>query len=91
MLILDKSDYSTKINVILDLQKFQKIGPVNENNNAAKIESSIQRRFLALKKENKLAKSVYERIRLSGSQRSRMYGFPKTRKKDMLFYLFCLW
>ena len=60
VVILDKSDYSTKMNVILDLQKFQKIGPVTKNDNTAGIEGSIQLRLLALMKENKLAKSVYE-------------------------------
>ena len=60
------------MDVILDSQKFQKLGPVNENDNTARIEGSIQRRLLALTKETMLAKSVYEHIRPSGSQRPRM-------------------
>ena len=83
IVILDKSDYSTKMNVTLDLLKFQKIGPVTKNDNTAGIEGSTQRRLLALMKENKLAKSVYEHIRPSGSQRPGMYGLPKTHKKDV--------
>ena len=71
------------MNVILDSQKFQKIGPINENDNSARIEGSIQRHLLALMKENKLAQSVYERIRSSGSQRPRSYDLPKTLKKDV--------
>ena len=60
--ILDKSDYLTKMNIILDYKNFQKIGPVNENDNTARIEGSIERHLLALMKENMLAKSVYEHI-----------------------------
>ena len=71
------------MNVILDSQKFQKINPVNENDYTARIEGSIQRRLLALTKENRLAKSVYEHIRLSGSQTPRTYCLPKTYKKDV--------
>ena len=69
------------MNVIYDLQKFQKIGPISENDNTARREGSIQRRLLAFVKENMLSKSVYEHIRPSGSQRPRMYGLPKTHKK----------
>ena len=84
VVILNKSDYLIKINVILDSQKFQKIGPVDEKNNTARIKGNIQRRILALTKENMLAKSVYEHIRPSGSQRLKSYGHPKTHKKDVL-------
>ena len=71
------------MNVILDWPKFQQIGSVNENDNIARIEGSIQRRLLALTKENMQAKSVYKHIRPSGSQRPRMYGISKTHKKDV--------
>ena len=81
VVILNKSDYLTKMNVTLDSQKFQKIGPGNKNDNTARIEG--QRRLLALTKENMLAKSVYEYIRPSGSQTPRMNGLPKTLKKDV--------
>ena len=67
VVILNKSDYLIKINVILDSQKFQKIGLVNENDNRATINGSIQCRLLALTKENMLTKLVYEHIRPSGS------------------------
>ena len=93
VVIFDKFDYITKMNVSLDSQKFQKIGPVNKNDNTERIEGSIQRRLLALTKENMLAKSVYEQIRPSGSQRPRMHGLSKTHKKDVLLRptVFCLW
>ena len=83
VVIIDKSDYLTKMNITLDSQKFQKIGPVNEHDKTARIESSIQRRLLALTKENMLAKSVYEHIRPSGSQRTGMYDLLKTHKKGV--------
>ena len=81
VVILDKSDYLIKLNIVLDSQKFEKIGSVKENNNTAKIEGSIQRRLLALTKKNMLVKSVYKHIRPFGSQRPRMYGLPETHKK----------
>ena len=49
MVILHKSNYITKMNFILnDASKFQQIGPVNTNDNTAKIEAKIQRRLLQL-------------------------------------------
>ena len=58
--IFNKSTYLIKIKVILDSQKFQKIGPVDENDNTTRIKGSIQSRLLALTKENMLTKLVYE-------------------------------
>ena len=68
------------MHVILNSLKFQDIGPVDTHDNTARIEGSIQRRLLTLLKSEALARSVYEAIRLSGSQRPRLYGLPKTHK-----------
>ena len=43
--ILNKIDYLTKMNVILNSLKFQEIGPVDTHDNTARIEGSIQRRL----------------------------------------------
>ena len=83
VVILNKTDYLTKINVILNSQKFQEIGPVDTHDNTARIEGSIQRRLLTLLKSEALARSVYEAIRPSGSQRPRLYGLPKTHKNGV--------
>ena len=91
VVILNKSDYLIKINVILDSQKFQKIGLVNENDNRARINGSIQRRLLALTKENMLTKLVYEHIRPSGSYDPECMAIPKLTKRTYFSDLFCLW
>ena len=80
VVILNKTDYLTKMNVILNSQKFQEIGPVDTHDNTARIEGSIQRRLLTLLKSEALTRSVYEAIRPTGSQRPRLYGLPKTHK-----------
>ena len=47
MVILNKSDYITKMNLTLnDESKFQQIGPADTNDNTEKIEAKIQRRLL---------------------------------------------
>ena len=47
VVILNKSDYITKMNLILnDESKFQQIGPADTNDNTEKIEAKIQRRLL---------------------------------------------
>jgi len=82
VVILDKNDYIAKMNVILDANsKFCKIDPVETKGNTATIEGKIQRRFLELQNGNVLAESIYKTIRLSGSQRPRIYGLLKTHKK----------
>ena len=42
VVILNKSDYITKMKLILeDASKFQQIGPIDTNDNTAKIEAKI--------------------------------------------------
>ena len=83
VVILNKNDYNDKMKTILnDTTKFD-LGPVTNKDNAAKIESQIQRRLLQLRKEYLISKQVYEAIRPTGSQRPRMYGLPKIHKKDV--------
>ena len=84
VVILNKNDYNRKMGMILnDTTKFLNLGPVDSNDNTAKIESRIQRRLLRLKKDNLISQNVYDAIRPTGSQRPRMYGLPKTHKKDV--------
>ena len=83
MVILDKSDYVSKMDKILDdNKKFQCISPCNTNDNTAKIESKLQRRLLQLYNNDELPESVYKAIRPTGAQRPRLYGLPKTHKPN---------
>jgi len=66
-----------------DETKFKTLDFSTNNDNTAKIESRIQRRLLQLNKDNLLPPGVYEIIRPTGFLRSRMYGLPKTHKKDI--------
>ena len=84
VVILNKTDYVKKMNSILeDETKFLTLGPSSKMDNASKIESRIQRRLLQLHKEDLLPANLYDLIRPTGSQRPRMYGLPKTHKKDV--------
>ena len=85
MIILNKTDFIKKMNSILeDEKKFLTLDPSSEKNNTAKIESWIQRRLLQLHKDDLLPENLYDLIRPTGSQRWRVYGLPKTYKKDVL-------
>ena len=53
---------------------------VDTHDNTARIEGSIRRSLLILLKSEALARSVYEAVRPSGSQKSRLYGLPKMHK-----------
>ena len=84
VVIMNKSDYISKMNFILqDNSKFENLGPSSEFDNTAKIEAHIQRRLLQLKKEGLLPSNIYSRIRPTGSQPPRMYGLPKIHKQDV--------
>ena len=81
VVILNKSDYITKMKLILnDASKFQQIGPADTNDNSAKIEAKIQRRLLQLSNGEVMHESVYKEIRPTGSLRPRLYGLPKVHK-----------
>ena len=73
VVILNSSDYIAKIETIsCDGNKFICLGPAEENNNTAKLETKLQRRLLQLKKDGQLTPSIYNNIRPTGSQRPRM-------------------
>ena len=84
VVIMNKTDYIFKMESILhDESKFKVLGPVHSSDNTAKLESRLQRRLLKLHKDDLLPPGVYEAIRPTGSLRPRMYGLPKTHKKDI--------
>ena len=84
VVILNKTDYIKKMNFILqDKTKFLTLGQSVEKNKTSKIKSRIQCRLLQLHKDNLLPVNLYNLIRLTGSQRPRMYSLPKTHKKDV--------
>ena len=84
VVILNKTDYIAKMNCILEDQaKFLALGPSSKNNNSSKIEPRIQRRPLQLHIDDLLPTNLYEFIQPTGSQQPRMYGLPKTQKKDV--------
>jgi len=84
VVILNKNEYKDKMKTILiDTTKFLDLGPANNNDNTAKIKTLIQRRLIQLSNEKFISKTDYKAIRPTGSQRPRMYGLPKTHKKDV--------
>ena len=84
VVILNSTDYIAKMETILcDSNKFICLGPVEENDNTAKLETKLQRRLLQLKKDDQITPSIYNDIRPTGSQRPRMYGLSKTHKASI--------
>ena len=88
VVILNKSDYTNKMNNILhDETKFKRVGPASTCDNTAAIESRLQKRLLELFKAKLIPEEIYRFIRPTGSQRPRMYGLPKTHKPKVPFCL----
>ena len=92
MVILNKSDYITKMNLILnDASKFQLIGPVDTNDNTAKIEAKIQRRLLQLSNggecTNLFTREFAQLVHLGPD----FMACQKCTKKKSLFDQFYLW
>ena len=82
VVFLTKSGYVDRMNEILDDQSnFKRLGPASSNDNTASIESRLQKRLLDLVKADLMPKWVYDAIQPTGSQRPRLYGFPKTNKE----------
>ena len=66
--------------ILDDQSKFKRLDPVSSNDNAASIESRLQKRLFDLVKADLMPKWIYDAIRPTGSQRPQMYGLPKTHK-----------
>jgi hypothetical protein len=82
IVILDKTDYISKIDTILsDENKFEKI-PDGENNFKLifKIEDRINRFLLKLKNNNVISSDTYLSLHATGSSFGILYGSPKVHK-----------
>ena len=84
VVILNNSDYVEKMKTILNSgNKFSRLGPVEDYDNAMKIESKLQKRLLQLRKVDQLTRLESNDIRLTGSQKPIIYGLPKTHKPSV--------
>ena len=70
-------------NILLDKEKFEKLGDVETQDKTAKLERKLQKRLLELVNSKVLTNEVYDRIRPTGSQRPQMYGLPKIHKPNV--------
>ena len=79
--ILDHQSYVDKMMVILsDTSKFLRLGPTNNFDHTASIETKFQRRLVELVRRGFLSSTIADQTRPTGSIRPRLYGLPKTRK-----------
>ena len=63
VVILNGTDYIAKMEIILcDSKKFICLGPVEEYDNTAKLETKLQRQLLQLKKDDQITPSIYNDI-----------------------------
>ena len=69
--------------IFCNSNKFICLGPVEENDNTAKLETKLQRRLLHLKKNGQLSPSICNNIRPTGSQRPRICGLLKIHKASV--------
>ena len=81
VVILNKSDYVTKMgNILNDASKFECLGPAATADKTATIETKLQNRLRESLNSEQLLKQVYDVVRPTSLQRPRMYGLPKTHK-----------
>ena len=75
VVILNKIDYLTKMNSILnDSSKFLNIGPVNDNDNTVKLEGKLQKWLLKLHKDGYFMELEYNEIRPTGLQTKNVWA-----------------
>ena len=79
---MEREDYISKMMKILDTSKFECLGGCGENDNTGQNERALEAILLRCRKEGKVNAEVYDRIRLTGSVRTRMYGLPKVHKQQ---------
>ena len=68
------------LSILNDTSKFECIGGADDHDRTNLNEKALQAFLLRQYKSNKISKSVYQRIRPTGSTRPRIYGFPKVHK-----------
>ena len=68
-------------NIINDASKFECLGPTPTADRTATIETKLQNRLLEVLNSEQLPKQVYDEVHPNtGSQKTWMYGLPKTHK-----------
>ena len=78
VVILDHQSYVDKMMVILsDTSKFLRLGPADNFDHTASIETKFQRRLVELVKKVFPSSTIGDQIRPTGSIRPRLYGLPK--------------
>ena len=78
-----RCDYVNKMNkTLVDQSKFRRFGLVSSNDNTASITSRLQKRLHDLVTTDLMPRWLYDAIRPTGLQRSRIYGLPITHKES---------
>ncbi len=79
VVLMDRSQYVSKMDGILsDTAKFKQIESTNCT--FTKKEDQINRKLLQLKKKGEITEEIYQQVRSTGCQPSRLYGLPKVHK-----------
>ena len=81
--LLNTADYISKTMAILgDKSKFKFLGSCDGHDRTGENDCALHAFLLRERNSGKISKDVYERIRPTGSVRSRMYGLPKVHKPE---------
>ena len=85
VVIIDKSDYDTKLLDILgDSTKFEKLAThTNKLRLILKLETKLTRLLGNLKRLQVITRDLYDKLRPTGSYLGRLYGLPKTHKAGL--------
>ena len=83
VVLLDKSDYFSKLEMIVKgRSKFMYLGYFNKYDKTAQVKVKLNRVLKELRDKSEIEEEVYNQIRPTGASRPRLYGLPKTHKKD---------
>ena len=87
IVILNKSDYTSKMNNILDDSSKFKLLSGNIFNALISKEDEINRLLTKMKNQKEISEDEYNFLRASGTQPGILYGLPKFTKSAHLFDL----
>ena len=81
--LMSESDYMERLNQILDGRQFEKITSKNTKKDyAIKLEDALNKKLVALRRNNEISEDFYQSVKATGSQPARLYGLAKVHKNQ---------
>ena len=82
-MLFKKSKYAEKLEKVLDCEQFKKLEKSCDNI-VRKNGKELNKELLDMRKKGKIPVKVYEALRSTGAQQTRLYVLAKVHKKEIL-------